>query len=119
MYDAAFMQCITNGTCNGDHTDPKFTATGATIFSPGAGGTPGAYVIELDLGLPGDSAGNLVDIVSHLRGKITPLAPGVLAQAVWCPLPNVVGPFVIVSMTLATTGAAVDSPFDFIIYRVP
>lgn len=118
MFDAAYQQCIANGTCDGDHTGPKFTATGATVISPGVGGTPGVYVVELDLGLPGDSAGDVVDIVTHLRGLITPLEAGVLAQAFWCPIPGVTGPFVIVATTLAATGAAVDSPFDFIIYKV-
>ena len=120
MYDAASMQCIANGTCDGLHTGPTTTATGAIVSSPGAGGTPGVYVIELDLGLPGDSASlDPFVMADHLRAFATPLGPGILVSLTKCPVPGINGPFFLVGTTLAATGTLVDCPFDFIVFNVP
>jgi len=110
MVDAAPIQVLANGTCNGAHAALVTVATGATVSSPGP--AAGTYLITLDPGLIGDNAD-----ANHLRVMIQ-----IIGGAVNANVNAVVKAFAAGVMTVAFTtqvgaGAPADEAFDFIIWK--
>jgi hypothetical protein len=111
MFDASPLQILAQGTCNGVHGALVFTATGATVTSPGGGGTAGTYVLTLDPGLPGAIA---VD-AAHARVFVQVIGGAANSNAQVAKTSST-------TFTVTTQVGVVapaDIAFDFIIWKDP
>lgn len=104
--DAAPVQCIANGTTDGNHNGPTTIATGAILRAMGVGD----YVVTLDPGLPGDVACD----PDASRIFVQLFGAGIIAQVIKSPAPFTT--FQVLT-TVAQTGAPADSGFDFIVFK--
>ena len=102
-YDAAPVQCIANGTTDGNSAGPTTVATGGILVALGVG----TYQITYDPGLPGDFA----CAPKAARIFIQPFNSGVCFQVI-----KALTSFQVL-MTNAETGVPTDTGFDFIVFK--